>query len=79
MRIDCPHCGRQGSLPDGAALPPMVRCPQYQNKFAPVPSTEAVAVATATVPAMKACHYCGEQILVTAKKCRYRGEVLDVA
>ena len=37
MRIDCPHCGRQGHLPDGKPLPSIVRCPQCQNKFNPVP------------------------------------------
>ena len=47
MRIDCPHCGRQGKLPVGAALPPMVRCPNCQNKFQPVPEAEAVRFATA--------------------------------
>ena len=79
MRVDCPHCGRQGKLPDGAALPSMVRCPQCQNKFQPVPEAEAVMVATAAAPTMKDCHYCGEQILVAAKKCRHCGEIIDVA
>ncbi len=78
MRIDCPHCGRQGNLRDGVALPSTVRCPGCQNKFEPIPYTPAVAVATAS-PATKECHYCGEQVLVVAKKCRHCGEILDVA
>lgn len=37
MRIDCPHCGRQGSLPEGRKLPKMVRCPGCGTAFQPIP------------------------------------------
>jgi hypothetical protein len=78
MKIACPHCGRQGSLPDGTFLPNMVKCPECQSKFQPVLMGEAVMVAT-KVADTKECPYCSEQIQATAKKCRHCGEILDVA
>jgi hypothetical protein len=76
--ICCPHCGRQGRLPDGSALPFMVRCPECQNKFQAVPVMEAVQVPTMT-PEAKECPFCGERVRAAAKKCRYCGEIIDVA
>jgi hypothetical protein len=40
MRVNCPHCGREGRLPEGVAVPPAVRCPQCKAKFAPVSNEE---------------------------------------
>lgn len=41
--------------------------------------TPAPVAAPIPAPATKDCHYCGEQILVTARKCRHCGEILDLA
>jgi hypothetical protein len=49
------------------------------NKFQPVSEVPSFLVATAPSPPTKECHYCGEQVLASARKCRYCGEVLDVA
>ena len=35
MKVTCPQCGRQGSLPDGMALPAKVRCPGCKSAFKP--------------------------------------------
>ena len=78
MKIACPHCGRQGSLPDGSALPTMVKCPECKNKFQPASMSEFVAVAAAEADT-KRCPFCSEQIQSAAKKCRHCGEILDVA
>jgi hypothetical protein len=40
MKVDCPHCGRTGRLPEGSILPSTVRCPQCKVKFSPVVNEE---------------------------------------
>src|SRR4051812_47452857 len=35
MTIRCPHCGQVGRLPEGAATPPVVRCPECNTRFDP--------------------------------------------
>lgn len=35
MRIECPHCGKRGTIPDGAKLPAKARCPACKKSFAP--------------------------------------------
>ena len=80
MRITCPHCGRVGSLPEGAVMPQAVRCPGCQTKFQPAAAKLVVEPAFAEVdPPTRNCDYCGERILASAKKCKHCGEILDVA
>lgn len=38
MRIDCPHCGRIGRVPDGSKLPKRVLCPGCKQAFEPNPA-----------------------------------------
>jgi hypothetical protein len=78
LSICCRHCGREGSLPEGSALPSTIRCSECQNKFQPRPVMAATRVATMT-PDGKDCPFCGERIQAVAKKCRHCGEIIDVA
>jgi len=73
----CPNCGQSleasidmhGQLIDcpmcGKAIE--VSKPQYKSDTTPIPKISTV----------KACPYCSEEILITARKCKHCGEYLD--
>lgn len=50
MRIDCPHCGRAGSVPDGTVLPKRAQCPGCRGIFDPSAHAQTPAMAP---PAMR--------------------------
>lgn len=45
----------------------------------PNPPSRANAITVPAQPQMTACPFCGEDVLLNAKKCKHCGEILDVA
>jgi hypothetical protein len=45
MRIECPACGKKGSVPDGLDLSIMVRCTGCNKKFAPAATVKEYTLA----------------------------------
>jgi hypothetical protein len=80
MEIQCPHCGREGRLPQGVALPPIVVCPHCKVRFRPEPQgVEAGATGDPqqeVQPDIIFCAQCGKANPENNFKCTGCGFVL---
>ena len=65
IRTTCPTCSHLFEVPAPATLP------SQRETSIPYPPTRS------SKPTTKSCPMCGEQILITAKKCKHCGELLD--
>jgi hypothetical protein len=89
--VTCLTCGARLNAPQEAAGK-TVRCPRCEAILSVVVEVAEAGSQTASTPAIKsswseppparatkACDFCGEEILVIARKCKHRGETLDPA
>ena len=82
IRFNCPECDNSLSVDEaGAGL--VVPCPQCSKQIQiPFPQLDTSLILEkrtigTTESSTKACNFCGETILVVAKKCKHCGEMLD--
>ncbi len=82
IRFSCPECGANLAVPDNMAgcSGKCKKCDAYVTapRLSPI-STPASTASTPqqSAPQQKACPFCSELILATAKKCKHCGEFLD--
>jgi len=85
VNLSCPHCGQSLEIPEelfGQTVP----CPSCQQEIELVkpapPPLPVISVANPlplAPPQTKICLFCGERIMLAAKKCKHCGELLDKA
>jgi membrane protein YdbS with pleckstrin-like domain/DNA-directed RNA polymerase subunit RPC12/RpoP len=72
-KFNCPHCGQSLEAPEDMGGQ-SIDCPSCSKPLV-IP---APAAPPATPPiTTKACLFCGEEILIQARKCKHCGEILD--
>ena len=82
ITIDCPHCDQHLEAPAEMAGE-TVECPSCnQSMVIAEPETTSASPTppeptASSSPETKACPYCGETILLVAKKCKHCGEFVD--
>lgn len=69
-KVKCPKCSQLITVPAPAAADPGYEVVREGHVPAPQPPTTLA-------PAVKACPYCGEQVMASAVKCRHCGEFFD--
>jgi hypothetical protein len=84
QRIKCLTCGGRFTaerLPTFGELTDRARARGQEHiETASMPALRATSMPRAPVPAerqVKACYFCGEEILIGAKKCKHCGEIVD--
>ncbi|MBU4247254.1 MAG: NINE protein [Verrucomicrobia bacterium] len=77
--IDCPSCQGQIKIPNPISQPQQrIRPPQRPSPLQrPAPDPRAQQITPAPPPQHKTCPFCGEEILLSAIKCKHCGEFLD--
>ncbi len=89
IQIRCKNCDSKLKAPD-SAIGRKAKCPKCKSllvisddhirKDMLVPKTDvSKVVVRRPIPCNKKCPYCSEEVLVTAKKCKHCGEILDAA
>ena len=84
FQLNCPHCDQLLVATD-EMLEQKLECPSCHNKIVFSDTEPQETSATENIPppvpapqTIKACPYCGEEILKVARKCKHCGEILDV-
>ena len=80
FRFSCPLCNKPLKAPS-SVVGQSITCPSCHGDFTVTNDTsrETPPPTPPETPQTKACPFCGEQILVQAKKCKHCGEFLDDA
>ena len=78
FKFNCPHCKQPLEAPS-EMLGQQVNCPSCNGMIdLPIPMLKQVVSDPSTQqPATRACQFCGEQILLSAIKCKHCGEFID--
>ena len=77
INFTCPNCGQSLEAPDDI-LGQQIACPSC-NETINVPKSQSQPSIPPPPPQKltRACPFCSEDILMTARKCKHCGEILD--
>ncbi len=78
IEINCPYCQQTLEVPEDL-MGEIIDCPSCNRSIA-LPDRNLSPTPPAThqsEPLQKDCPFCGERILLKAKKCKHCGEILD--
>ena len=77
IKFTCPNCGQSLEAPDDM-LGQQIACPSRNGTIEiPLPPPKPTIPPPTPQKLTRACPFCSEDILMTARKCKHCGEILD--